>query len=99
MAECGFDDEETANIVLQLLEEVEGNGYAEYPLQYYIDAAKDHKDLDRARNFLLKECDICIMEKPIPGVGMKPKASIPGHIQGCLISGLNFYIILHGTSY
>ena len=71
MTECRFDDEEIANIVLQLLEEVEGNGNAdvEYPLQYYVDAAKDHKELDKARNFLIKECNICLVEQTIHEVG------------------------------
>ena len=70
MTECRFENEETANIVLQLLEEVEGNGDAEYPLQYYIDAAKDHKDLESARSFLIKECEICIMAQTIHEVGI-----------------------------
>ena len=70
MAECGFDDEETANIVLQLLEEVEGNEDADYSLQYYVDAAKDHKELDKARNFLIQECDMCLEEKIVHEVGI-----------------------------
>ncbi len=59
MAECKFTTKE-ANIVLQLLDEVEGESTVErreYPLQYYIEAAKDHGD--KAMEFFIRECEIC----------------------------------------
>lgn len=42
-----------AEIVLGLIED------HDYPLNYYVDAARDFNDLDSARNFLNKECIIC----------------------------------------
>ena len=62
MAECRFQEEKAANIVLELLSEVEGNGDVDHPLQYYVDAAKDHKDIESARSFFIKECSICYVE-------------------------------------
>ena len=65
MAECKFPTEEAANIVFKLLEEVEAFDDVSYPLQYYIEAAKDHGDIDKARSFLIKECEICVTEYPV----------------------------------
>ncbi len=59
MAKC---TKEEAKIVLQLLEEVEGELAVEwwkYPLQYYLEAVKDHRA--KAKEFLIKECEICMM--------------------------------------
>ena len=71
MAECKFATEEKANIVLQLLEETPPPDKGDdYPLQYFIEAAKDHGDFEKAKRFLIKECDICIVEYPVHEVGV-----------------------------
>ncbi len=59
MAEC---TKEETDVALQLLEEVESAGGVggQYQLWYYIEAAKSHGT--KARDFLIKECEIC-MEK------------------------------------
>lgn len=65
MAEC-ITSISQAKIVLQLLTEVEGvQDSAKYPLQYYIEAAKDHGDIEKARKFLIKECPLCLLEYPV----------------------------------
>ena len=51
--------------MLQLIEEVEVDETMDYPLNYYVDAAKDFDDLASASNFLNKECPICILQYPI----------------------------------
>ena len=49
-----------------LLQQVEeGNEDADYPLNYYLDAAKDFDDLKSASTFLNQECPICIDIYPI----------------------------------
>ena len=55
MAEYKFKEKFRAEMVLSLLQEVEGD----YPLNYYVDAAKDFDDLKAASSFLNKECPIC----------------------------------------
>ena len=57
MAECEFDEQSRAQMVLDLMEEVE-NDENNYPLHYYVDAAHDFTDLQKASEFLLKECPI-----------------------------------------
>ena len=57
MAECEFDDQNRAQLVLDLMEEVE-NDDNNYPLHYYVDAAHDFEDLQSASEFLFKECPI-----------------------------------------
>lgn len=57
MAECEFDEQSRAQMVLDLMEEVE-NDDNNYPLHYYVDAAHDFADLQSASEFLFKECPI-----------------------------------------
>ena len=57
MAECEFDDQNRAQMVLELMEEVE-NDENNYPLHYYVDAAHDFDNLQSASEFLFKECPI-----------------------------------------
>ena len=59
MAEYRYKEKFRAKIVLDLLCEVEYEGGPDYPLNYYLEAARDFKDLESARNFLNKECPIC----------------------------------------
>lgn len=64
MAECNFEVQERAQLVLDLMEQVEGD--EDYPLHYYVDAAHDFADLESASDFLFKECPIqglCAGEK------------------------------------
>lgn len=63
MAEYQFKEKFRAEIVLGLLEEVDGD--YDYPLNYYVDAAKDFDDLKAASAFLNKECPFCGDIKPI----------------------------------
>ncbi len=67
MAECMFTEGSAAHIVLELLEEVEGTGGGEvdHPLQYYVEAARDHKEIGKARGFFIKECSICYLEQSV----------------------------------
>lgn len=57
MAECEFSEQSRAQMVLDLMEEVENAGN-NYPLHYYVDAAHDFTDLQKASEFLFKECPI-----------------------------------------
>ena len=57
MAECDFDEQSRALMVLELMNEVE-NEDNNYPLNYYVDAAHDFEDLQSASEFLFKECPI-----------------------------------------
>lgn len=57
MAECNFDVSNRAQMVLDLMEQVE-NEESNYPLNYYVDAAHDFEDLQSASEFLFKECPI-----------------------------------------
>ena len=57
MAECEFDEQSRAQLVLDLMEEVEDDEN-NYPLHYYVDAVHDFADLQAAREFLFKECPI-----------------------------------------
>lgn len=64
MAEFKFEKESRAKMVLGLIEKVEIGG-KEYPLHYYVDAARDFSDIEAALEFLDKECPICMMSYPI----------------------------------
>ena len=57
MAECDFVDQSRAQIVLDLMEQVEDDEN-NYPLNYYVDAAHDYENLEDASDFLFKECPI-----------------------------------------
>lgn len=64
MAECRLETHEKAHMVFQLMEEVEADG-GDYPLGYYVEAAKDYDDIDRARKYLIKPCPICGDQYPV----------------------------------
>lgn len=64
MAEYKFREKFRAEMVLGLMGQVEGNG-GDYPLKYYVDAARDFDSLESAISFLDKECSICYMGYPI----------------------------------
>ena len=57
MAECDFNVQDRAKLVLDLMEEVD-EGDNDYPLNYYVDAAHDFENLKEASDFLFKECPI-----------------------------------------
>jgi hypothetical protein len=65
MAEYKFKECFRAETVLGLIKQVEGDQHADYPLNYYVDAARDFGDLVSASNFLTKECNICMEVYPI----------------------------------
>ncbi len=65
MAEYRFQEKFRAETVLGLIEKVEYEGGPDYPLNYYLEAARDFNDLDSASNFLNKECPICDERTPI----------------------------------
>jgi len=65
MAECRLDCHDRAHMVFELMEEVEGDGRPNYPLGYYVEAAKDYDNIGDARQYLIKPCPICVEEYPI----------------------------------
>ena len=65
MAEYKFKGLFRAKMVLSLIDQVEKDTESNYPLNYYVDAARDFDDLDAASNFLNKECPICGDTVPI----------------------------------
>lgn len=65
MAEYRFREKSRAEIVLGLMNKVEQPDGPDYPLNYYIEAARDFDNLDAASNFLNKECPICFDLTPI----------------------------------
>ena len=64
MIECHLESYERAHIAFQLMEEMEEYG-EDYPLSYYIEAAKDYNDIDKARKYLIKPCPICGDQYPV----------------------------------
>ena len=73
MAECRLDSHDRAHMVFELMEEVEGDGRPNYPLGYYVEAAKDYSNIEDARQYLIKPCPICVEEYPIHEVREKWK--------------------------
>ncbi len=66
MAEYKFKEKFRAEMVLGLIDRVENTDlHPNYPLHYYLDAARDFNDLDSASNFLKKECPICYEVYPV----------------------------------
>ena len=62
--ECRLLKLEKAEILVKLLEKEEEDG-TEYPLKYYIDAAKDYATFEDAVRFLNQPCPICMLEYPM----------------------------------
>ena len=58
MGEFKLETTAKATMVLDLMNKVEDDG-SDYPLSYYIDAAKDYPTLEEAEHGLIKECPIC----------------------------------------
>ena len=48
-----------AAMVLELMGQMEDEEEKDYPLSYYIDAAKVYSTLEDAKRCLIKECPIC----------------------------------------
>ena len=66
MGEYKFENTERAQMVVELMKEVEADEHAqEYPLSYYVEAAKDYKTLDDAKRYLIKPCPICDVDYPV----------------------------------
>ena len=57
-----------AGMVLALMEELEGWGGGDYPLSYYVDAARDYSSLEEAQKYFIQPCPICFKTYPIQEV-------------------------------
>ena len=53
-----------ASMVLELMNKMEGED-KDYPLSYYVDAAKDYSTLEDAERCLIKTCPICYDDFPV----------------------------------
>ena len=56
VGECKFEDTERANIVVQLMNDLD----KDYELQFYVNAARDHKTYEEAKKFIIVDCPICM---------------------------------------
>ena len=65
MGEFKLETTDKAVMVLELMKKVEVDDDSDYPLSYYIDAAKDYRTLEEAEKGLIKECPICEVELPV----------------------------------
>ena len=54
-----------AGMAVDLMNRVEVDDTIDYPLSYYVDAAKDFSSLEEAERGLIKECPICTLEFPV----------------------------------
>ena len=64
MGEFKLENKQKALMVINLMERMEEEDL-DYPLSYYIDAAKDFSTLEDAERGLIKECPICIISYPV----------------------------------
>lgn len=64
MGEYKLPSIEKAAMVLDLMNQFEV-GEEDYPLSYYIDAARDFSTLEDAERGLFKECPICVVSYPV----------------------------------
>lgn len=64
MGEFKLENKEKASMVIELMDLIE-DGDLDYPLSYYIDAAKDFSTMEDAERGLIKECPICTMSYPV----------------------------------
>ena len=55
IAENKFKERSKAEMLIALLKDK-----SDYPMMYYIDAAKNYNDFDQARSFLNQPCPICV---------------------------------------
>ena len=67
IAENKFKERSKAVLLIKLLKDK-----SDYPMRYYIDAAKNYDDFDQALSFLNQPCQICgdtyLMDDVIPAV-------------------------------
>ena len=64
MAEYKLENTKRAEIVMALMEEMEKEGH-DFPFSYYVNAAKDYKTLEEAKEKFIKTCPICGDSYPI----------------------------------
>ena len=83
MEEFNLESKEKASMVIELMDLMEDDD-SDYPLSYYIDAAKLFSTTDDAERWLIKECPICTMSYPVHEV----RLSLSRHLT------LNSYISL-----
>lgn len=65
MGEYKLETKEKAEMVLELMGKVEVEGVGDYPLSYYVDAAKDYTSLEEAERCLIKPCPVCMENYPV----------------------------------
>ena len=63
MAECRFRTTEKAKMLIDLLKDKN-----EYPLTYYVDAAKSYNTFEEAQKYLNQPCPICDDHYPMDEV-------------------------------
>jgi hypothetical protein len=54
-----------AAMVLDLMYKMEDDEDKDYPLSYYIDAARDYSSMEDAERGLIKQCPICYETRPV----------------------------------
>lgn len=64
MGEFKLENKEKASMVIELMDLMEDDEL-DYPLSYYIDAAKDFSTMEDAERGLIKECPICTLSYPV----------------------------------
>ena len=65
MGEFKLETMEKAQMVIALMNEIEIDASLDYPLSYYVDAAKDYSSLEVAERCLIKDCPICYVSYPV----------------------------------
>ena len=69
MGEFKLENKAKASMVIDLMDLMEDDTL-DYPLSYYIDAAKDFSTMEDAERGLIKECPICTMSYPVHEVSL-----------------------------
>ena len=65
MGEYKLPNMTKAEMVLELMYKMEDDEDKDYPLSYYIDAARDYSSMEDAERGLIKECPICTETRPV----------------------------------
>ena len=65
MGEFKLETMEKAQMVIALMNEIEVDASVDYPLSYYVDAARDYSSLEDAERCLIKECPFCFLSYPV----------------------------------
>ena len=65
MGEYKLPNMTKAEMVLELMYKMEDDEDKDYPLSYYIDAARDYSSMEDAERGLIKQCPICYETRPV----------------------------------